>query len=104
MNAYSPHAQFTEAQFVAAGFNAPFYRYLKEISSDESIHVDYLTAAITAAGGKPVKECVYSFGATSVELFVAISSILEGVGKMHIECHHKSRSTILTNLQAHPHT
>ncbi|SMR50757.1 unnamed protein product [Zymoseptoria tritici ST99CH_1A5] len=73
-------ANFTQAQFAAAGFDATFYRYLQEISSDETIHVNFLTAGITAAGVQAVKECTYAFGVTSVESFVATASILEGVG------------------------
>ena len=33
-----------------------------------------------AAGATPVAECTYAFGVTSVDLFVATASVLEGVG------------------------
>ena len=33
-----------------------------------------------AAGATPVAECTYAFGVTSVDMFVATASILEGVG------------------------
>lgn len=73
-------ANFTESDFAAAGFDSTFYNNLKEISSDETTHVSFLTAALTKAGAKPVAECTYSFGVTDVKSFVATSSILEGVG------------------------
>ncbi|KAL8737739.1 MAG: hypothetical protein Q9181_001396 [Wetmoreana brouardii] len=71
---------FTEADFAAAGYDSTFYSNLKEISSDESTHVSFLTAALTKAGAKPVAECTYNFGVTDVKSFIATSSILEGVG------------------------
>jgi hypothetical protein len=40
-------ANFTEAQFAAAGYNAAFYANLKEVSSDETTHVQFLTKALT---------------------------------------------------------
>ena len=73
-------ANFTADQFASAGFPAPFYDNLKEISSDEQTHVAFLTAALTAAGATPVKECTYVYGVTDPKTFVMTSSILEGVG------------------------
>jgi uncharacterized ferritin-like protein (DUF455 family) len=54
-------ANFTQAQFAAAGFDATFYNNLVEVSKDETTHVSFLTAALTAAGATPVAECVYDF-------------------------------------------
>ena len=73
-------ANFTEAQFATAGFDATFYANLKEVSSDETTHVSFLTAALTKAGATPVAECTYDFGALTPETFIATASILEGVG------------------------
>ena len=39
-------ANFTEADFAAAGFDGTFYQNLKEISYDESTHVSFLTSAL----------------------------------------------------------
>ena len=73
-------ANFTADQFASAGFPAPFYDNLKEISSDEMTHVAFLTAALKAAGYPAVQECTYAFGVTDPKTFVMTSSILEGVG------------------------
>ena len=73
-------ANYTQADFAKAGFDATFYGNLKEISSDETTHVSFLTAALTKAGAQPVAECVYDFGVTDPKTFVMTSSILEGVG------------------------
>lgn len=73
-------ANFTEADFKAAGFDAEVYGRIKTISSDEATHVSFLSGALTAAGAKPVKECTYAFGVTSVQSFLATASVLEGVG------------------------
>jgi len=71
---------FTQEQFVAAGFADPFYENLKEISYDETTHVDFLTTALKAAGATPVAACEYAFPVTDPKSFVAVSQILEGVG------------------------
>lgn len=73
-------ANFTADQFASAGFDATFYANLKEVSSDETTHVSFLTAALTAAGATPVAACTYDFGALTPATFVATASILEGVG------------------------
>lgn len=39
-------ANYTQAQFAAAGFNAAFYQNLQEISFDETTHVNFLTSAL----------------------------------------------------------
>jgi Ferritin-like domain len=42
--------------------------------------VDFLAGAITASGYEPVKEATYKFPFTDPKSFVALSSVLEGVG------------------------
>ncbi|MCJ1340416.1 hypothetical protein MMC09_005712 [Bachmanniomyces sp. S44760] len=73
-------ANFTAKDFKAAGFPEPFYTNLKEIYVDEQTHVSTLSGAITKAGYTPTVELEYSFGVTTVEQFVTLSSVLEGVG------------------------
>lgn len=73
-------ANFTEADFKAAGFGSDVYSRISTIASDEATHVSFLSGALTAAGAVPVKECTYAFGVTSVQSFLATASVLEGVG------------------------
>lgn len=70
-------ANYTQADFVAAGFPDPFYANLKEVSYDETTHVAFLTGALKGAA---VAECTYSFPSTDPASFVALASVLEGVG------------------------
>ncbi|KAE8442359.1 hypothetical protein EG329_003430 [Mollisiaceae sp. DMI_Dod_QoI] len=70
-------ANYTQADFVAAGFPDPFYANLKEIYYDEETHVSTLAGALGAAA---VHEATYSFPSTDVKSFLALSSVLEGVG------------------------
>ncbi|KAL7974170.1 ferritin-like domain-containing protein [Trichoderma sp. SZMC 28014] len=73
-------ANFTQADFAKAGFDATFYSNVQKLSTDESTHVSFLTSALKAAGAHPVEACSYSFGVTDVSSFLATASILEGVG------------------------
>ncbi|KAM0248519.1 hypothetical protein ACHAQJ_009456 [Trichoderma viride] len=73
-------ANFTQADFAKAGYDATFYGNVQKISADESTHVSFLTSALKAAGASPVAACSYSFGVTDVASFLATASILEGVG------------------------
>jgi hypothetical protein len=43
-------SKFPESDFIAAGFTSDYYTNLKYIVHDEEQHVEYLTAALTAAG------------------------------------------------------
>ncbi|KAF2160845.1 hypothetical protein M409DRAFT_70158 [Zasmidium cellare ATCC 36951] len=73
-------AMFSADDFKKAGLPGQFYNNLKEISSDETTHVSFLTTALTAAGATPVAECTYNFGFKDVPTFLAIANVLEGVG------------------------
>ncbi|KAI9885720.1 MAG: 26S proteasome regulatory subunit 6B [Watsoniomyces obsoletus] len=73
-------ANYTQADFIAAGFEDPFYENLKEVARDEETHVEFLSSALVAAGAKPVSEATYSFPSTDAKSFVTLSSVLEGVG------------------------
>lgn len=70
-------ANYTQAEFIAAGFPDPFYDNLKEISYDETTHVSFLAGAL---GDAAVAECTYSFPSTDPKSFIALASVLEGVG------------------------
>ncbi|KAJ5632694.1 hypothetical protein N7490_009033 [Penicillium lividum] len=71
---------YTQADFVNAGFADPFYANLMEVASDEKTHVSFLTSALSAAGASPVAACNYTFPSTDVKSFLALASVLEGVG------------------------
>jgi hypothetical protein len=70
-------ANYTEAQFAAAGFDSTFYNNLQIVSADETTHVSFLTGAL---GSSAVAECIYNFPSTDPASFVALASVLEGVG------------------------
>ncbi|KAJ6172442.1 hypothetical protein N7470_001509 [Penicillium chermesinum] len=71
---------YTHDDFTKAGMKDPFYSNLKMVAMDEQTHVQFLTQALTAAGAQPVAKCNYSFPATDVKSFLALGSVLEGVG------------------------
>ncbi|KAI9889454.1 MAG: hypothetical protein M1814_005317 [Vezdaea aestivalis] len=73
-------ANYSQGAFTGAGFADPFYKNLLNIAADEKVHVDYLTAAITAACPCAVKEAKYAFGTTDPKSFITLSAVLEGVG------------------------
>lgn len=66
--------------FTDAGFSEFFYDQLKYVAHDEEGHVLYLEAGLTAAGASPVKACEYAFPMTTAKEFVALASVIEGVG------------------------
>lgn len=70
-------ANYTQQDFIDAGFPDPFYSNLKEISYDETTHVEFLSGAL---GALAVEECVYSFPSTTPESFVALAQVIENVG------------------------
>lgn len=73
-------ANYTHADFIAAGFQDPFYTNLKQIYADEQTHVSFLSGALSKAGITPTVELKYTYPATDVLSFVTLSSVLEGVG------------------------
>lgn len=70
-------ANFTSADFCAAGTSPDFYHNLKEIALDEQTHVKFLS---TALGSAATAECRYAFPITDAKSFLAVANILEGVG------------------------
>ena len=71
---------FTQKDFIAAGFEDPFYANLQEIYYDEQTHVSFLDGALKAAKITPTVELQYKFPYTDVASFITLSSVLEGVG------------------------
>lgn len=71
---------FPLSDFTAAGFSENYFNALKYVAHDEEQHVMALTAAIMEAGATPVAACTYDFPYTDVKSFVALASVLEGVG------------------------
>ncbi len=69
-----------ESDFLAAGFSSEYYTNLLYVSTDEQDHVELLTSAISAAYATPVAACTYDFPFTDPMSFVALASVLEGVG------------------------
>ena len=72
--------KFNVQDFFNAGFHPSFFKQLHQIAFDEQTHVDFLSGAIIAAGGKPVNEATYNFPLTDARSCVTLASVLEGVG------------------------
>jgi hypothetical protein len=69
--------QFSQQDFLSAGY-APFIRgRMVQIGSHESDHVLFLENVL---GANATKACEYSFPVKDVKDFVAVSQVLEGVG------------------------
>lgn len=73
-------SKYDAKAFTSAGFSDDVRRKIQTISDDETAHVDFLTAALKAAGATPVQACNYTFPHTDPKSFMAVSQILEGVG------------------------
>ncbi|KAK6226939.1 hypothetical protein QIS74_00494 [Colletotrichum tabaci] len=70
---------YTEAEFCeyAGEVGEKFYKNLRIIYEDEKTHVDYIQKAL---GASAIAEPSFSFPVTDAESFLALASILEGVG------------------------
>ncbi|ATZ52801.1 hypothetical protein BCIN_08g04320 [Botrytis cinerea B05.10] len=73
-------SEMPEQMWLDANFTSSFYNQLKYIAHDEEAHVVYLQNGLTAAGAAPVQACEYKFPFTDPKSFVALASVIEGVG------------------------
>jgi rubrerythrin len=74
-------SKFDASAFERAGMNRGLSAYLDVIRTHERAHVDYLTSAISRAGGTPVKQCQYDFSlVTDVPSYLKTAALLENTG------------------------
>ncbi|PGH19006.1 hypothetical protein AJ79_00039 [Helicocarpus griseus UAMH5409] len=73
-------SRFAESHFLQAGFDSKLFSQVNFVAQDEEDHVVFLTQALANAGAKPVAACEYNFPYTDVHSFLALASVLEGVG------------------------
>lgn len=69
--------KFSPKAFARAGYPSYVYSRVQELAYDEATHVAFLTGAL---GADATKACKYSFPYQTVDEFLALSRILEGVG------------------------
>jgi rubrerythrin len=72
--------QFTEEDFVNAGYVAGVRDFIAEIGEHEAEHVEVLTSVINDLGGEPVEEAEYDFGYEDVAGFLEVAAALENTG------------------------
>ncbi|KAF8622999.1 hypothetical protein AX15_006591 [Amanita polypyramis BW_CC] len=70
-------AKYNAQDFENAGHPPFVYGRLKEIAQQENKHVNFLTAAISAAGTQPIRKCEYRLPFDSPNSFVHTVSALE---------------------------
>lgn len=72
-------ASFSQADFVTAGFEDPFYHNLQRIYLDEQSHASLLQNVLVAAGIQATIPLQYDFPYADVSSFVALASVIGGV-------------------------
>lgn len=73
-------ARFSGQDFANAGYGPVVRQRLTQIASHEATHVTALSGIISSLGATPNAPCVYKFPYTDVNSFLALSSVIEGVG------------------------
>ncbi len=71
---------FDEAAFKEDNRPGNLRENLEAIRGHEEAHVDFLTEAISEAGGEPVEEAEYDFGYDDIAGFLEVAMALENVG------------------------
>lgn len=72
--------QFTEDDFVNAGYVAGVRGFFELIGEHEAEHVTVLTSVIESLDGEPVQEAEYDFGVSDVASFLQTAAALENTG------------------------
>ena len=72
-------ANYTQADFAAAGFDADFYSNLTDIASHQRTHVSSLTATLNSFNVPLVAECSWDFNVTMPSGFVVTANLIESV-------------------------
>ena len=67
-------------KYSASDFADGVYEEVLRLGKDESTHVDTLTTVLKSLGAYAPEACKYSFPYKSAEQFIALASIIEGVG------------------------
>lgn len=70
-------AQFDDAAFTSAGLQSWVRGRVAQIAAHEASHVAFLQSAL---GSAATSECTYSFPYTDPASFIALATVLEGVG------------------------
>ena len=73
-------AHFSQKDFTATGFEDPFYANLQLVYGDEQSHASELSDMLAAMGIEPTSRLQYQFPYTDVSSFVALTSVVEGIG------------------------
>jgi len=71
---------FTDAQYLAAGFPEGFRDNIGLTASQEGVHRDTLASVLTSGGQTPLPACSYSFPYNSPGSFVALANMITTVG------------------------
>lgn len=74
------YANFTDAQYTAAGFPAGFRDGVGLIAKHEATHRDTLASVLTSNGVTPLPACTYSFPYTDPKSFAALANMITTVG------------------------
>lgn len=74
------YANFTDAQYTAAGLPFPFRKNINVTASQEGTHAATISSILTANGVTPVPACTYNFPYTSPQTFVGLADLITTTG------------------------